>query len=213
MTHALALNVLDASSIASSVGLLGLIAIIFAETALFVGFFLPGDSLLFLAGALCAADAAASGPHLQLATVLPGVSVAAIAGAQTGYLLGRRFGPRLFDRPDSRLFRRAHVERAHEVLHRYGFGRAVILARFVPVVRTFMNPLAGVVQVPVKAFTVSNVVGGLLWADGLTLLGYALGRVVPIDRYLIPITLVIIAGSAIPVVREYRSGQRAATRG
>ncbi|MCK9923317.1 VTT domain-containing protein [Frankia sp. AgPm24] len=130
MTGGFALNVLDASSVASSVGLLGLMAIIFAETALFVGFFLPGDSLLFLAGALCAADAAASGPRLNLATVLPGVAVAAIAGAQTGYLLGRRFGTRLFDRPNSRLFHREHVERAHEVLRRYGFGRAVVLARW-----------------------------------------------------------------------------------
>jgi membrane-associated protein len=212
MSNVLALNILDPSSIASSVGVVGLMVVVFAETGLFVGFFLPGDSLLFLAGALCAADAAASGPHLHLATVLPGVIVAAIAGAQTGYLIGRRAGPRLFDRPDSRLFRREYVERTREVLHRYGFGRAIVLARFVPVVRTFMNPLAGVVEVPARVFATCNVLGGLLWAGGVTLLGYALGRTIPIERYMIPISVAIVALSAIPVAREYLGHRRGARR-
>ncbi|MCK9896838.1 DedA family protein [Frankia sp. AgB32] len=212
MPDILALNVLDPSSIASSVGLLGLMVVVFAETGLFVGFFLPGDSLLFLAGALCAAGSASSGPHLHLGAVLPGVVLAAIAGAQTGYLIGRRAGPRLFDRPDSRLFRREYVERAREVLDRYGFGRAVVLARFVPVVRTFMNPLAGVVGIPARLFTAYNMLGGVLWAAGVTLLGYALGQTIPIERYMIPISLAIVALSAIPVVREYRGHRRGGHR-
>ncbi|CAO5258406.1 DedA family protein [Frankia sp. AgKG'84/4] len=212
MTDVFALNVLDPSSIASSVGLIGLMVVVFAETGLFVGFFLPGDSLLFLAGALCAAGSTASGPHLHLGAVLPGVVFAAIAGAQTGYLIGRRAGPRLFDRPDSRLFRREYVERAHGVLDRYGFGRAVVLARFVPVVRTFMNPLAGVVGVPVRVFTMFNVLGGVGWAAGVTLLGYALGQTIPIERYMIPISLAIVVLSAIPVVREYRGHRRGSGR-
>ncbi|EIV91685.1 DedA family protein [Frankia sp. QA3] len=211
MSSEVALNILDPSSIVSSVGLLGLMVVIFAETGLFVGFFLPGDSLLFLAGAISASDAAASGPHLHLPTVLLGVSVAASAGAQTGYLIGRRGGPRLFDRPNSRFFRQEYVEQARGVLDKYGFGKAVVLARFVPVVRTFMNPLAGVVRMPVRVFTTFNLIGGLLWAVGVTLLGYALGQTIPIERYMIPTSLAIVVLSAIPVLREYRAHRRAGT--
>ncbi|KJE21886.1 putative membrane-associated protein [Frankia torreyi] len=211
MSSDIALNILDPSSIVSSVGLLGLMVVIFAETGLFVGFFLPGDSLLFLAGAFCAGDAAASGPHLHLPTVLLGTCVAAVAGAQTGYLVGRRAGPRLFDRPNSRFFRQEYVEQARGVLDKYGFGKAVLLARFVPVVRTFLNPLAGVVRMPVRVFTTFNLIGGLLWAAGVTLLGYALGQTIPIERYMIPVSLVIVVLSAIPVLREYRAHRRART--
>ncbi|WP_041939313.1 MULTISPECIES: DedA family protein [Frankia] len=209
MSSDIALNILDPSSIVSSVGVFGLMVVIFAETGLFVGFFLPGDSLLFLAGAFCAGDAAASGPHLHLPAVLLGACVAAVAGAQTGYLIGRRAGPRLFERPNSRFFRQEYVERARGVLDRYGFGKAVVLARFVPVVRTFLNPLAGVVRMPVRVFTTFNLIGGVLWAAGVTLLGYALGRTIPIERYMIPISLLIVLVSAIPVLREYRAHRRA----
>ncbi|THJ46839.1 DedA family protein [Candidatus Frankia alpina] len=211
MSSDVALNILDPSSIVSSVGLLGLMVVIFAETGLFVGFFLPGDSLLFLAGAFCAGDAAAAGPHLHLPTVLLGACAAAVAGAQTGYLIGRRAGPRLFDRPNSRLFRQEYVEQARGVLDRYGFGKAVVLARFVPVVRTFLNPLAGVVRMPARVFTTFNLIGGLLWAAGVTLLGYALGRTIPIEHYMIPVSLAIVLLSAIPVLREYLAHRRART--
>jgi membrane-associated protein len=205
-------DAISPSYLISSFGLIGLIAIVFAETGLLVGFFLPGDSLLFLAGAYCATDATSGDPHLSLGPVLVGVSVAAIAGAQTGWYIGHKAGPVLFDRPESRLFKPANVDRAHAVLEQYGEGKAIVLARFIPIVRTFMNPVCGVAEVSGRRFLFWNVVGGLLWSVGVILLGYGLGKSVHIDRYLIPVTLVIVALSLIPVLREYRRHKRAAAR-
>ncbi|CAO5165170.1 Uncharacterized membrane protein Rv0364 [Frankia sp. AiPs1] len=202
MSETLAVNVLDPASLASTFGLTGLILIIFAETGLLLGFLLPGDSLLFLAGAYSASTADGDHPHFQIGSVLLGVAAAALLGAQTGYHIGRRTGPRMFSRPDSRLFKQENVARAQEFLQRYGYGKSIILARFVPIVRTFMNPVAGVIGIPVRTFLFYNVVGGLAWSLGVTLLGYGLGRSIPIDRYIIPITLVIVLLSAIPVLRE-----------
>ncbi|WP_131774066.1 DedA family protein, partial [Protofrankia symbiont of Coriaria myrtifolia] len=164
MPGSLAVNVFDPASLTSSFGLVGLILIVFAETGLLVGFFLPGDSLLFFAGAYSATTATADHPRFHIGQVLPGVIAAALLGAQTGYLIGRRAGVNLFDRPDSRLFKRDNVERANAFLDRYGYEKPIILACFVPVVRTFMNPAAGVVGVPARTFTVYNIVGGLVWA-------------------------------------------------
>jgi membrane-associated protein len=208
VTGPLAVNILSASSVVSTFGTIGLIAIVFAETGLLIGFFLPGDSLLFLAGAYCATKAGGSEPHLNLATVLIGVIVAAIVGAQTGYFIGRKAGPVLFDRPNSRIFKRQNVEKAHEVLRKYGETRAIIFARFIPVVRTFMNPVVGTIDTDVRTFTVANVVGGVMWAAGVTLLGYALGGAVHIDHYIIPVTAVIVVLSAIPVLLEVRKQRR-----
>lgn len=213
MDHTLAVNILSAKDLISTFGVAGLIAIIFAETGLLIGFFLPGDSLLFLAGAFCATDATSGDPHLSLGPVLAGVAAAALIGAQTGYLIGRRGGPLLFDRPNSRLFKRENVDRAHEVLERYGAGKAIVLARFIPVVRTFMNPVVGAVGVAPRTFTFWNVVGGLPWSIGVTLLGYWLGQAVHIDKYIIPVTLVIILLSAIPVLLEVRKQRRAGGSG
>ncbi len=200
----LALNPLDAGALASSVGLAGLVLVVFAETGLLIGFFLPGDSLLFLVGAYSATDAGAGYPHFDLPWALAGVAVAAVLGAHTGYLIGRRAGPLLFNRPDSRLFKQDNVVRTRAVLDRYGYGKALVLARFVPVVRTFMNPVAGVVGVPLRVFTLYNVAGGLVWSVGVTLLGYALGRTVPIDHYIVPITVGIVLLSVVPVAAEHR---------
>ncbi|MGF7235730.1 MAG: DedA family protein [Frankia sp.] len=214
MDHTLAVNVLSAKDLISTFGVAGLVAIVFAETGLLIGFFLPGDSLLFLAGAFCATDATSGDPHLSLGPVLAGVAAAALVGAQTGYLIGRRGGSVLFDRPNSRLFKRENVDRAHEVLEQYGAGKAIVLARFIPVVRTFMNPVVGAVGVAPRTFTFWNVVGGLPWSIGVTLLGYWLGQAVHIDKYIIPVTLVIILVSAIPVLLEVRKQRRAgAARG
>src|SRR5512138_2400237 len=172
----LAVNWLDPASLVSAFGLIGVILIVFAETGLLIGFFFPGDSLLFLAGAYAATNANSGEPHLPLGWLLLGVAVAAIVGAQVGYLIGRKAGPALFDKPESRLFKPAHVDRAHQVLHRYGEGKAIFLARFIPIVRTFMNPVCGVAEVPARVFTIWNVIGGLVWSLGVTLLGFALGK-------------------------------------
>jgi membrane-associated protein len=199
---------IEPAHLISTYGTLGLILIVFAETGLLIGFFLPGDSLLVLAGAYCATDAGSGDPHLNLGTVLIGVSVAALVGAQTGYLIGRAGGPVLFDRPKSRIFNPKNVEKAHEVLHRYGEGKAIVLARFIPIVRTFMNPVCGAAKVPARTFTLWNVVGGLIWAVGVTLIGYFVGKSIKIDRYIIPGTIVIVLLSVVPIALEARKARR-----
>jgi membrane-associated protein len=199
---------LNPDHLISSYGTIGLILIVFAETGLLIGFFLPGDSLLVLAGAYCATDAASDKPHLNLASVLVGVAVAALVGAQTGYFIGRKGGPVLFDRPRSRIFNPKNVQKAHDVLERYGEGKAIVLARFIPIVRTFMNPVCGAVKVPVRTFTLWNVVGGLIWSVGVTLIGYAVGNAIHIDRYVIPGSILIVLLSVIPIMLEARRARR-----
>jgi membrane-associated protein len=187
--------------------LLGLCLIVFAECGLLVGFFLPGDSLLFTAGLFSAPGAAV---HLNLAAVTVGCFLAAVAGAQTGYEIGRRAGPRLFNRPDSRLFRRAHVERAEAFFERNG-AKTILLCRFVPVVRTFATVIAGVAKMDAWKFFVMNVLGALPWAVGVTLLGYALGKSIHnVDRYLLPIIGVIVVVSFVPVGLELLRARRRA---
>lgn len=193
-------------------GLIGIFVIIFAETGLLIGFFLPGDSLLFLAGAFAATTAPGS-PHFNLAALLPIVAVAAVLGAQTGFVIGRQVGPRLFDRPQSRFFKPEYVDRTRAVLERYGETKAVLLARVIPIVRTVMNPLMGTVGMPARRFLVANVAGGLVWSLGVTLLGYALGSSISIDRYILPITAVIIAVSLVPIGLEFWRHRRAAASG
>jgi len=158
----LAVNLLDPHSLLASFGPLGVGAVLFAETGLLIGFFLPGDSLLFTAGVLAAAPAGAA-LHVPLGAVLVAAALGACLGAQTGYLIGRRAGPPLFDNPRRARLGRAR-DRAETYLARYGYGRAIVLARFVPVVRTVLNPLAGIVGVPARTFTVWQVAGGLLWS-------------------------------------------------
>ncbi|HEV7208899.1 MAG TPA: VTT domain-containing protein [Mycobacteriales bacterium] len=188
-------------------GLVGVWLIIFAETGLLIGFFLPGDSLLFLAGAY-AATSKAGVPHLNLGLLLPGVAIAAVLGGQTGYLIGRRVGPRLFDKPESRLFKPAYVERTRAVMEKYGETKAVLLARVIPIVRTFINPMMGTVQMPAAKFAAANVAGGLVWSLGVTLLGYALGASISIDTYILPITFLIIVLSLMPILLEVRRHRR-----
>ncbi|MFI0718637.1 DedA family protein [Streptomyces sp. NPDC021224] len=207
---ALAVNVLDATSLLSSFGALGIAVVLFAETGLLVGFFLPGDSLLFTAGLLCASSTSGS-VHLTLWQVLLASVAGALLGAQTGYVLGRRGGPALLARTkNARLHEGA--ARAAELLDRYGHAKAVVLARFVPVVRTVLNPLAGALGVPARTFALWQVVGGAVWSAGLVLGGYALGSSVPhVDTYLLPIVALIVVVSLAPLAREVLRGRRAAS--
>jgi membrane-associated protein len=198
-----ALNPLDPHSLLSSGGAVAVFLVLFAETGLLVGFFLPGDSLLFTAGLLCTTSADAS-VHLSLPAVLLCAIAGALLGAQTGYLIGRKAGPTLLDRPDRPRLNQA-VARARKALEHYGVGRAIVLARFIPLVRTVLNPLAGTVGVPAGMFTLWQTTGGVLWAGGLTLAGYALGSRIPsIDRYLLPIIAIIVVVSLVPVLVEVR---------
>jgi len=191
-------------------GVVGLLGIIFAETGLLIGFFLPGDSLLVFAG-LVAARPRASTVHVNLAVVLVGCSVAAVLGAQTGYWIGRRAGPAIFRRPDSRFFKRQYVEKAHSYFDRYG-AKTIVVARFIPIVRTFANVVAGVGAMSSRAFATFNVVGGLLWVVSVTLLGYALGKNIPhAEDHLLVIEGVVIALSLVPVALEVLRSRRSAS--
>jgi membrane-associated protein len=204
----LAVNWLSAQSLIESFSTIGVILIIFAETGLLIGVFLPGDSLLVTAG--IAAGGHIGSVHLQLWPLLVGCPIAAILGAQVGYWLGARTGPVLFRRKDARLFRREYVDRASAYLDRFGPRRAVLLARFVPIVRTFLNPVCGIVRMPQRIFAVWNVIGGLVWTIGVIMLGYGVGRSVKnVDRYILPGVIVIIVLSLLPILREVRKGRRA----
>jgi membrane-associated protein len=184
-------------------GTIGLLVTIFAESCLI--FFLPGDTLLFTAGLL------ASQGKLNVAVILIGAFAAAVFGNQVGYAVGNRVGPALF-KPGSRLFKAEYVVRAEEYFARYG-SRTIVLARFIPAVRTFAPILAGIGTMRYRTFFTYNVVGALLWAGGVTLLGYTLGKTVHgIDRYLLPVILVIAAASAVPVLLEIRRNRRPTSR-
>ncbi|WP_229758875.1 DedA family protein [Peterkaempfera bronchialis] len=205
---ALAVNLLDASSLLSAFGALGVAVVLFAETGLLVGFFLPGDSLLFTAGLLCV-PGRHSGPHLDLVQVLAAALAGALVGAQCGYVIGRRGGRTLLERSRNRRLHQG-AQRAEELLARYGYARAVVLARFVPVVRTVLNPLAGALGVPVRSFTLWQVVGGAVWTVGLVLAGWGLGSSVPdIDRYLLPLVAVVLVVSLLPIGFELLRSRRA----
>lgn len=173
-------------------GYLGLFGIIFAETGLFFGFFLPGDSLLFTAGIL------ASQGFLNIWWLCPLFFLAALVGDNVGYQIGRVAGPRLFTRPKSLLFNPEHLTRSHAFFERHG-GKAVILARFVPVVRTFSPVVSGLARMRYVKFMFFSVIGALLWAVGLTLFGYWLGTAIPnVEHYLLPGVIIIILLSISP---------------
>jgi membrane-associated protein len=184
--------------------LLALAGIVFAESGLLVGFFLPGDSLLFSAGLVVAAND--DRPNIALLLVI--CFVAAALGDQVGYAFGSRVGPTLFDRPDSRLFHQENVTKAADFFERHG-PKALVLARFVPIVRTFTPILAGVARMRYRNFLVYNVVGAAAWTALATLLGFALGRTVPgIERFLTPVLVVVVAASILPVIVEARRSRR-----
>ena len=198
---------LDPTHLINTFGVIGLVAVIFAESGLFFGFFLPGDSLLVTAGLLASTHRTGS-VHLNIVLVVIGAAAAAIAGDQVGYLFGSRVGRSLFTRPESRLFRPEHVQRAHSYLEERG-PRMIVLARFVPAVRTFTPIVAGASAMSYRLFVPFNVLGGVLWGVGLPLAGYTLGsRVSHIDRYLVPIVAVVIVVSLIPVAIELRRARR-----
>lgn len=196
-------------------GLIGLLLVVFAECALLVGFFLPGDSLLFTAGLLATGGAELAGNRVAqvapLWVLLVTVPLAAIAGDQVGYLIGRKAGPSVFDRDDSRLFKRRYVTEAHEFFDTYG-GKAIVLARFVPIIRTFTPVTAGVARMPYRSFLAYDVVGGLFWGVGVTLLGYFLGQIDFVVKNIEIILVLIVALSVLPVVVQVLQARRAGRR-
>lgn len=199
---------IDPQNLLKTFGLIGLFLIIFAESGLFFGFFLPGDSLLFAAGLF---SARVEPPNLpSIVIIVPLCIVAAILGDQVGYAFGRRVGPSLFRRPNSRLFKQKYVEKAEEFFEHYG-PKAIVLARFVPVVRTFTPIVAGVSNMKYRTFVIYNVVGGVLWAASFTIAGWALGQRFPglVDK-IEYIAIVIVLFSLLPIAYELLRHRRKA---
>lgn len=182
----------DLTEIIKTIGLIGVLGVVFAESGLLVGFFLPGDSLLFTSGFL------ASQNYLNIYALVIGCFIAAVAGDSVGYAFGRKFGKKLFKREDSIFFHKKHLEKARQFYEKHG-KKTIILARFLPVVRTFAPIVAGMGDMHYPTFLSYNVIGGFLWAVGLTLAGYFLGKSMPdVDKYLLPIIGLIIILSVFP---------------
>ncbi len=187
----------DLIELIKAVGYLGLFGIVFAETGLLVGFFLPGDSLLFTAGILAAEG------YLDISLLLIVLAGAAIIGDSTGYAIGKKFGPKIFAKDQSVLFNRKHLERAEKFFEKHG-PKTIIIARFVPVVRTFVPTLAGVGKMSYYKFLTYNIVGGLFWVGSITMLGYYLGlKVENIEKFIIPGIVIIIALSLSPYIKQF----------
>ncbi len=194
---------LEPSHLIETFGSIGTILIIFSESCF--AFFLPGDSLLFTAGLL------ASQGKLNIWVIAVGATLAAIAGNQVGYVFGRKAGPALFKRPDSRFFKQEYLEKAEHYFAKYG-PKTIVLARFIPVVRTFACIVAGAGHMEYRKFLTYNVIGAILWGGGVTMAGWGLGQSLPddfnVDKYLLPLVAVIIVLSLIPVGIEYARSRR-----
>jgi len=191
----------DLVGLIKAVGYTGIFLIVFAETGLFLGFFLPGDSLLFVAGFL------AAGNFFSLPVLIIGLFLSAIVGNIFGYEFGRRIGAKLFSREDSLIFKKAHALKAQSFYEKHG-PKVILFARFMPIVRTFVPIVAGVATMKYSVFFFYNVLGAFLWTIGLVMLGYFLGNVIDVDTYLLPIVLVIITLSFLPAIIAYLKERR-----
>jgi len=190
-------SLLDPKFLITTLGIFGVFGVIFAESGLLIGFFLPGDSLLFTAGFL------ASQGYFNIIFLVIGSVLAAILGDSVGYWLGAKMGPKIFNRPNSRWFNPKHVERTEAFYAQYG-KKTIILARFIPIIRTFAPVMAGVGRMSYPLFLSYNIIGGVIWGAGMPLAGYLLGQTIPsADRYLLPIILVIIIVSLIPALKHF----------
>jgi len=187
----------DILSLVETAGYIGLAAIVFAESGLFFGFFLPGDSLLFIAGFL------ASQEHFSIWILVPLLVLSGILGDSVGYTFGRRVGPRIFSKKESRFFHPDHILRTKVFYEKYG-NKTILLARFIPIVRTFAPILAGVGNMRYRTFALYNIIGGVAWGAGMTLFGYYLGSFIPdADKYVLPIVVVIIVVSILPNLIQF----------
>ncbi len=189
-------SLINPEHLITTLGTLGVIAIIFLETGAFFGFFLPGDSLLFTAGFL------ASQGYVSLPWLLAGTFVAAIVGDSVGYAFGRKIGPKLFSKQDSIFFNKEYITRAQEFYEKHG-KKTIIFARFMPIVRTFAPIIAGVGKMEYRSFIIFNIVGAFIWTWGMLWLGYGLGSLIPNpDRYIIPVVIIIVLVSSFPAIKE-----------
>ena len=199
------MNPLDAHDIVTTLGTIGVLTALFVETGLLVGLFLPGDSLLFVAG-LAASGTAREifGDQLSYTQLMIWAPIFATAGSQFGHWLGAKFGRPFFDRPDSRFFNQERVQQTERWLMKYGLGKALILSHFIPFVRTILNPLCGIIGIPAKKFFVWNLIGSYIWTVGIISAGYLLGEKLQgsVDKYLLPIVALIVTASLMPITLE-----------
>ena len=195
-------DLLNPEAIVTSLGTIGVIITLFVETGLLIGLVLPGDSLLFVAGLAAGTDAL--GFQLSLTTLLIFCPIAAFIGSELGYFIGARYGRALFNRPDGRIFNQERVRYAEDWFNRYGPGKAIIFGRYIPIVRTLMSPLAGILKMDQKKFTFWNGLSAVIWTSSILIIGYLLGERVSgsVDKYLLPIVACLILISMIPILRE-----------
>ncbi|MFF4044486.1 DedA family protein [Streptomyces sp. NPDC001816] len=198
MTLALGPSWLDPDYLLNTYSIWGLLLIVFAESGLLIGFFLPGDSLLFTCGLLITSDQL----DFPLWGAIALICLAAVLGDQAGYMFGKKVGPSLFNRPDSRLFKQENVTKAHEFFEKYG-PKSLVLARFVPIVRTFTPIIAGVSGMKYRSFLIFNVIGGVMWGAGVTLLGSWLGNIDFVNKNIEAILILIVLVSVIPIAIEF----------
>jgi membrane-associated protein len=194
---------MDPDHLINTYGLWGVLLVVFAESGLLIGFFLPGDSLLFTTGLLVASGTL----HHPLALVASSIALAAVVGEQTGYWFGRKVGPSLFRRPDSRLFKRENIDKAHAFFDHHG-PKAIVMACFVPIVRTFTPIVAGVSRMNYRTFATFNIIGGTLWGAGVTLLGYWLGQIDFVHKNIEVMLVLVVLLSLVPLVVEYLRSRR-----
>ena len=207
------MNLFDAHSNVTDLGVIGILSILFAETGLLIGLAFPGDSLLFIAGIAASGTGAAllNGNQLPALELFIGAPIAAITGSFVGRWFGAKYGRKLFDRPDGRFFTQARVVQTEKWLNKYGVGKALLLARFIPFVRTLINPMVGIINVPNRVFIFWNVLGAIIWTDGILLLGYLFGERIEgsVDAFLLPVIGLIILLSLLPIFFEiYRERKR-----
>lgn len=196
------LSYLDPLFIIKTLGLIGVVSIVFAESGLFFGFFLPGDSLLFTAGFLASQDL------ISIFWLLILCFIAAVLGDSVGYYFGKKVGPSIFRKEDSLFFHKKHIEKAHAFYDKHG-KKTIVFARFIPIVRTFVPIVAGVAGMEYRTFFAYNIIGGFVWTWGMLGGGYLLGNLIPnVDKYLTPIILAIIVVSFIPAIIEYVKHKR-----
>jgi len=203
---------IDLEGLISAVGYPGLFLIVFAETGLLVGFFLPGDTLLITTGLLIQRGQLQVGGESGLWFMIPMLIVAAIAGDAVGYQIGRHAGPRIFTREDSRFFHRRHLERARDFYHKHG-GKTIIAARFLAFIRTFAPTVAGAAEMPYSRFAAFNIVGAVLWVPSMIFTGYFVGKAIPnVELFFTALVILMVGLSAAPAIWHLLRERRAAAR-
>ena len=205
------LEYLSPEWIVSTLGVIGVFTVLFVEMGLLVGLVLPGDSMLFLAGVAASGSAKeVLGVQLPIELLLVGAPLSTFLGSQVGYYIGRKVGPKVFNRPNSRFLTQDRVDQTGKWLVRFGVGRALFLSRFIPIVRTLINPMCGVAKISPGKFLLANSITSVVWAAGFIFIGYQIGESIEssLDKFLLPITLTIFVITLLPIAFEVRKHRR-----